>query len=150
MSAELLRARTSPQPEPSDFGQRDTLLADAYAPSILDKMEADLKVEGSLFAEWPTKRQVAMVTLRLGSFAAERMIAFTPALANMELEDQVFVGGVCALSTRESTLLGIGRVEDPVSGKDIAIRDSDGVSDAVTAVQIFETIGLTPSSSAIV
>lgn len=150
MKTELLRASTGLLPESSGFGQRDTFLADAYTPSILDKMEADLKAEGSLFGDWPTKRQVSIMTDKLGSFAADRMIGFTPELTDVRLQDQVFVGGVCALSTRESTLLGIGKVEDSISGNDIAIQDSDSLSGAVTAVQIFETIGLMPSASAIV
>ncbi|HEY1644875.1 MAG TPA: hypothetical protein VGF75_00630 [Candidatus Saccharimonadales bacterium] len=153
MSVELLKSPDVTSGEVS-IAERTALAASAYSPSTLDKIEADLRTKGSLFADRSLESgDVAAVVGSLGAFAAEKMVWFSPALANQMNEDTVFVGGVCALSTRESTLLGRGLIEDPVTGYGRLIEkgeDFDGFSDVVTVVQVFETIGLTPSASAIV
>jgi|GEM_PF-5309604 len=139
--------------EVSSLAEREVMAATAFSPSVLGKLEADLRTTGSLLeGSNPTNEEIAMLTKRLGLFAAERVVGFSPELASSITDQTMFVGGVCALSTRESTLTGLGRLEDPVTG-DVRRADADETldfSDVVTAVQVFETIGLTPKPSAIV
>jgi hypothetical protein len=152
MNTELLRANAQSN-ETSGLAEREVLAATVFSPSVLGKLEADLKTTGSLLeGSSPTTEETAMLTKRLGLFAAERVVGFSPELAGRITDQTMFVGGVCALSTRESTLTGLGRLEDPVTGE-VRRADADETldfSDVVTAVQVFETIGLTPEPSAIV
>ena len=152
MNTELLRAKAQLN-ETSGLAEREVLAATALSPSVLGKLEADLRTTGSLLEGCnPTNEETAMLTKRLGLFAAERVVGFSPELASSITDQTIFVGGVCALSTRESTLTGLGRLEDPVTGE-VRRADADEVldfSDVVTAVQVFETIGLTPEPSAII
>jgi hypothetical protein len=152
MNTELLRANAQIN-ETSSLAEREVLAATVFSPSVLGKLEADLRTPGSLLeGSNPTNKETAMLTKRLGLFAAERVVGFSPELASSITDQTIFVGGVCALSTRESTLAGIGKLEDPVTGE-IRKAETDetlDISDVVTAVQVFETIGLTAESSAIV
>lgn len=139
--------------EISGLAEREVMAATVFSPSVLGKIEADLRTKGSLLeGSNPTSEEVAMLTKCLGLFAVERVIGFSPELASSITDQTMFAGGVCALSTRESTLTSLGRLEDPVTGE-VREADTDSIldfSDVVTTVQVFETIGLTPKPSAIV
>lgn len=110
--------------------------------------------EGSLLGAEAVLKEREVIARVLGVNAAERVVALNGELLDEDPEGVVFAGGVCALSTRESRLLGLeASTEDPVTGQKLAMEteaDLEGLSDAVSAVQIFETVGQTPNTTAIV
>lgn len=135
----------------STMAYRNVLAASAYSPSVLGKMESDLRADGALLEGAGYILNDATFTVMLGSFAAEKVIGYSPEAAQECLDgNAVYLGGVCALSTRESTLLGRGKIESPVESQPKEAQEDPELSDAVTAVQVFETIGLTDDPSAIV
>jgi len=92
--------------------------------------------------------------LQLGANAAERVVNLSPGLLDVDPTGILFTGGVCALSTRESRMLGLGaETEDAVTGLKQAIRGADDMEqlqDVISLAQVVETVGLTPYSTAIV
>lgn len=97
--------------EYSKFSERGTLLEAAFSPSVLESAQAGLAARGSLLAgQRPDRQQTELVLTQLGDFASERVVNFNTGL--VDAPEQVYVGGVCALSTREATLVGLGQVED--------------------------------------
>lgn len=89
-----------------------------------------------------------------GRNAADKVVNLSPGLLAVDPKDVLYAGGVCALSTRESRMLGLGaETEDAVTGLKQVIRDADDVEqlqDVVSLAQVVETVGLTPYSTAIV
>lgn len=135
----------------SNMAYRNVLAVNAYSPSVLGKLESDLRADGALLEGSGYILNDATFTAMLGGFASERVLGYSPEAAQECLDGNVvYLGGVCALSTRESTLLGIGQIEDPVTGRTTRAETDTEFSDAVTAVQVFETIGLSDDPSAIV
>lgn len=99
-----------------------------------------------------TDREV--IDEQFGRNAADRVVNLTPELLTVNPVDVLYTGGVCALSTRESRMLGLGpETEDAVTGQLQAIRNVDDMvqlQDVVSLAQIVETVGVTPYPTAIV
>lgn len=89
-----------------------------------------------------------------GRNAADKVVNLSPGLLAVDPKEVLYAGGVCALSTRESRMLGLGaETEDAITGLKQVIRGADEVEqlqDVISLAQIVETVGLTPYSTAIV
>lgn len=129
------------------------LPAEGLDGSTINGIENNLQGRGSLLEASASLTVEDRSTLMksMGLFAAQRVAGISPELINRDLSDAKFLGGVCALSTREGKLLRDRIVEDPLTGGSILMGEgADELSDVVTAVQAFEAIGLTSNASSII
>lgn len=124
--------------------------------SFLEKLGARLFEDGSLLqgARWRKSQFTNLRNQVDEKFVDQRVLAFTPELTERDLSIASFFGGVCALSTRESSLLkkDEGWIEDPVTGERYEAIDAFKLNlpTVVTALQIFEAIGCTRNRAVIV
>ncbi|MDQ5969823.1 MAG: hypothetical protein QG593_340 [Patescibacteria group bacterium] len=124
--------------------------------SVFDTTQANLGSYGSLLkGQMPLDIADRMaIDDQFGSNAADRIVNLTAELLTADPRGVLYAGGVCALSTRESRMLGMeAATEDAVTGRKLLIRSPDDLEqlqDVVSLAQIVETVGLTPYRTSIV
>ncbi len=140
----------------SNFENRTDFTVPTVQKETFDVTQSNLGGYGSLLeGQLPldaTDREV--INEQFGRNAADKVVNLTPELLAANPMDVLYAGGVCALSTRESRMLGLGaETEDAVTGEKQAIRsvdDMEQLQDVVSLAQIVETVGVTPYPTAIV
>lgn len=140
----------------SNFENRTDFNVPTVQKEVFDVTQTNLAGFGSLLeGQLPldtTDRW--MIDEQFGRNAGDKVVSLTPGLLDVDPKDILYTGGVCALSTRESRMLGLGtETEDAITGRKQAIQDTDDLrqlQDVVSLAQVVETVGLTPYSTAIV
>ncbi len=167
MSSPLIETPFSLDSRSLSSGSEPALLA---GQQTLSKVMGDLQRRGGLFSPGDTPNRQLTRSLRdtqesplpsvfsaLGPYARQTGVLATKGLQNTDVRDATISGGVCALSTRESTLLSQGIIETggrSLDARALSRRELQShlraMAEDVTIAQVFETIGLTPQRSAIV